>query len=91
MTRTPRLLHYYPGLQSTSYESPEDRRLLATIKAIKGFDQLVKSFFAFGIELVEYAQNLTDYVRVTPRQYPHLYQMFKRAVKALDVPTAAPQ
>lgn len=83
---TPRPLHYYPGLQSTSYEHPEDRRLLASIKALKGFDQLVKTFFAFGIEPVQYALNLTDNVRVTPRQYPQLYLMFKRAVKALDVP-----
>lgn len=83
---TPRPLHYYPGLQSASYEHPEDRRLLASIKAIKGFDQLVKAFFAFGIEPVEYALNLTDNVRVTPRQYPQLYLLFRRAVKALDVP-----
>lgn len=82
----PRPLQYYPGLQSASYEHPEDRRLLATVKAIKGFDQLVKGFFAFGIESVTYAQNLTDNVRVTPRQYPRLYLLFKRAVKALDVP-----
>ena len=77
---------YHPGLKSTAYEHPEDRRLLASVKAIKGFDQLLKAFFALGIEPVQYAQNLTDNVRVTPRQYPRLYAMFKRAVKALDVP-----
>ncbi|MDK2010988.1 MULTISPECIES: M48 family metallopeptidase [unclassified Deinococcus] len=86
MTAPARPLYYYPGLQSASYEHPEDRRLLAALKSIKGFDQLIKSFFAFGIEPVMYAQNLSDNVRVTPRQYPRLYLLFKRAVKAMDVP-----
>lgn len=86
MTATLPVQHYHPGLKSSSYEHPEDRRLLASVKSIKGFDQLLKAFFAVGIEPMEYAMNLTDNVRVTPKQYPRLYALFKRAVKALDVP-----
>lgn len=45
---TQRALHYYPCLQSSSYEHPEDRRLPASIKAVKGFDQLVRAFYRAG-------------------------------------------
>lgn len=82
---TTQIHRYYPGLLSKSYEHPEDRRLLQALRSLKGFDQVVKMFMAFGVELRTYAQNLSNNIRVTPRQYPKLYRIYKQAVEALDV------
>ncbi len=76
---------YYPGLLSTSYEHPEDRRLLQMLRAAKGFDQVMKLYHALGAEPQAYAHNLTHNIRVTPRQYPKLYRRYKQVVEALDV------
>ena len=79
---------YYPGLLSKSYEHPDDRRLLQALRATKGLKHVVKLFDTLGYELGAYAHNLTHNLRVTPRQYPKLYRLYKQVVEALDVQEA---
>lgn len=74
------------GLQSTAYEHPEDRALLNAARRIKGFDTLVKLYSEYFHERGEYLLNISGAMRVSPRQHPRLYRLYKEMVHALDMP-----
>ncbi len=76
---------YYPGLQSVSYEHLEDRALLNAARAIPGFDTVLKGLISFGYEKPAYTYNVSSAIRVSPKQYPKLYRLYKRLVEQLDV------
>jgi Zn-dependent protease with chaperone function len=76
---------YFPGLKSSSYEHPEDRILLNAARAIPGFDAALKAMIGFGYEKPAYTYNVSSSIRVSPRQLPKLYRMYRRLVEQLDV------
>ena len=61
------------SISATAWEHPADRAALQTLRAIPGFDQVVRSIFGFfgerGIRLMFQA----NAVRVGPRQFPKLH------------------
>lgn len=75
----------FSGLSSAAYEHPEDRALLAAVKRIKGLDAVVRFISEHGFERGQYMENISGAIRISPRQYPQLYRLYKEAVVRLDM------
>jgi len=67
-----------------SWEHPADRAALQSLRAVPGFDEVLKKIYGFlgerGVRLLFQA----DAVRVGPTQFPRLYQLYTDVVTTLD-------
>jgi Zn-dependent protease with chaperone function len=67
-----------------SWEHPADRAALQSLRAIPGFDQVVKKVYGFigerGVRLLFQA----DAVRVGPRQFPRLNELYTDVLTTMD-------
>ncbi|HXQ28315.1 MAG TPA: M48 family metallopeptidase [Gemmatimonadales bacterium] len=75
------------GIAPASWEHPTDRAALQTLRAVPGFDEIVKKIYGFvgerGVRLLFQA----DAVRVGPTQFPTLNALYTDALTSLDWPT----
>ncbi|MFQ5703516.1 MAG: M48 family metallopeptidase [Gemmatimonadales bacterium] len=73
-------------ISATAWEHPADRAALQTLRAIPGFDEVVKRVFGFfgerGIRLLFQASA----VRVGPNQFPRLHDLMTEVTTTLDWP-----
>ena len=73
-------------ISATAWEHPADRAALQTLRAIPGFDEVVKRIFGFfgerGIRLMFQA----NAVRVGPRQFPILHGLMTEVTTTMDWP-----
>lgn len=74
------------NISATAWEHPADRAALQTLRAIPGFDEVVKRIFGFfgerGIRLMFQA----NAVRVGPTQFPELHAMMTEVTTTFDWP-----
>jgi Zn-dependent protease with chaperone function len=74
----------FPEIAPTSWEHPADRAALQTLRAVPGFDQLLKKSIGFfgerGIRMMFQA----NAVRVGPRQFPKLHRLQQEVQATLD-------
>jgi len=69
-----------------TWEHPADRAALSMMRAIPGFDQIVKKIFsAFGERSTRLAFQ-ADAVRVSAKQFPHLHQLWLGVQDTLAAP-----
>jgi Zn-dependent protease with chaperone function len=73
------------GISSRAWEHPADRGALTALRELRGFDEVVKSFFGMWNERGFRLSFLAGAIRVDHRQYPRVYQRFTEAAAALDV------
>jgi Zn-dependent protease with chaperone function len=73
-------------ISPTAWEHPADRAALQTLRAIPGFDEVVRKVAGFigerGVRLL-FAGNA---VRVGPRQRPKLFALYNEVLETLDWP-----
>ena len=73
-------------ISSTAWEHPADRAALQTMRAIPGFDEIVRKIVGFigerGVRLFFTA----DAVRVGPKQRPKLNDLYAEVLQTLDWP-----
>ena len=74
------------GISSRAWEHPADRGALTALRELRGFDDVVKSFFGMWNERGFRLSYLAAAVRVDHRQYPRVYQRYTEAATALDMP-----
>src|SRR2546422_911380 len=71
-------------IAAVSWEHPADRAALQSLRSIPGFDQVVKKIYGFigerGIRLLFQA----DAVRVGPRQFPRLNELYTDVLTTMD-------
>lgn len=74
------------NISATAWEHPADRAALQTLRAIPGFDEVVKRIFGFfgerGIRLLFQANS----VRVGPRQFPRINALMTEVTTTMDWP-----
>lgn len=74
------------NISATSWEHPADRAALQTLRAIPGFDEVVKRIFGFfgerGIRLLFQA----NAVRVGPRQFNRIHALMTEVTTTMDWP-----
>ncbi|HWP02688.1 MAG TPA: M48 family metallopeptidase [Gemmatimonadaceae bacterium] len=74
------------GISSTTWEHPADRAALNTLRAIPGFDQVVRKIAGFFGEKGVRQLFLANAVRVGPRQRPRLWALYGEVRETLDWP-----
>ena len=77
-------------ISSRAWEHPADRAALNTLRAIPGFDEVVRKVAGFFGERGIRQLFLANAVRVGPRQRPRLNQIYTEVLETLDWP-ARPQ
>jgi Zn-dependent protease with chaperone function len=73
------------GISSRAWEHPADRGALVALRELRGFDEVVRSFFGMWNERAFRLSHLAAGIRVDHRQYPRVYQRFTEAAATLDV------
>jgi Zn-dependent protease with chaperone function len=76
-----------PGISSLAWEHPADRAALNTLRAIPGFDDLVRKVAGFLGERGLRHLFLANAVRVGPRQRPKLDALYTEVLATFDWPT----
>ena len=74
------------GLPASAFQHPLDKQATENLKKIKGFDWLVKKVLEYGIERIEYVNNIGGAIRIGPRQMSRHYDMLLECCSILDVP-----
>lgn len=73
-------------ISSRAWEHPADRAALAAMRAIPGFDEIVKKLFGMLGERGVRLAFQSDAVRVSARQFPHLHRLWLQVHETLDSP-----
>jgi hypothetical protein len=73
-------------ISSLAWEHPADRAALNTLRAIPGFDEVVRRVAGFFGERGLKNLFLANAVRIGPRQRPKLYALYEEALDTLDWP-----
>ena len=74
------------GISSRAYEHPADRSALVALRKLSGFDTLLKKLFGLFNERAFRLTYLAGSVRVSERQFPHIYEMVRDGAYILDLP-----
>ena len=76
-----------PQISSRAYEHPADRAALNTLRALPGFDEVVRKVAGFLGERGVRQLFLANAVRVGPNQRPQLDELYTEVLQTLDWPT----
>lgn len=76
-----------PGISSLAWEHPADRAALNTLRAIPGFDEVVRKVAGFFGERGLRHLFLANAVRVGPRQRPKLDALYTEVLATFEWPT----
>ncbi|WP_228266004.1 M48 family metallopeptidase [Microlunatus elymi] len=75
----------FPDISPRAYEHPADRGALVALRAIPGFDAVLKALSgAIGERSIRLLYLATS-IRVSPRQYPELHRLIEECATTLDV------
>jgi Zn-dependent protease with chaperone function len=74
------------GISSRAYEHPADRSALVALRKLSGFDTLLRKLFGLFNERAFRLTYLAGAVRVSERQFPHIYELVRDGSYILDLP-----
>src|SRR5271156_2331822 len=74
------------GISSRAYEHPADRSALVALRKLTGFDSLLRKLFGLFNERAFRLTYLAGSVRVSERQFPHIYELVRDGACILDLP-----
>ena len=74
------------GISSRAYEHPADRSALVALRKLSGFDTLLRRLFGLFNERAFRLTYLASAVRVSERQFPHIYELVRDGSYILDLP-----
>ncbi|HLJ98841.1 MAG TPA: M48 family metallopeptidase [Streptosporangiaceae bacterium] len=75
------------GISSRAYEHPADRSALVALRKLSGFDTLLKKMMSLFPERAFRLVFLASAVKVSERQFPHIYEMVRDGCYILDIDT----
>jgi Zn-dependent protease with chaperone function len=73
------------GISSRAYEHPADRSALVALRKLSGFDTLLRKLFGLFNERAFRLTYLAGAVRVSERQFPHIYELVRDGSYILDL------
>lgn len=76
----------FPGISPTSFEHPMDRSALEALRKTPGLDILFKKLASIGFERQIRIFFTGDCLRLSPKQCPEIYALFREACEILDMP-----
>ncbi len=74
------------GISSRAYEHPADRSALVALRKLSGFDTLLRKLFGLFNERAFRLTYLAGAVKVSERQFPHVYELVRDGAYILDLP-----
>ena len=74
------------GISSRAYEHPADRSALVALRKLSGFDVLLSKLFGLFNERALRLMFLAGAVKVSERQFPHIYSLVRDGSYILDLP-----
>src|SRR5580658_9796784 len=74
------------GISSRAYEHPADRSALVALRKLSGFDVLLSKLFGLINERALRLTFLAGAVKVSERQFPHIYSLVRDGSYILDLP-----
>ena len=74
------------GISSRAYEHPADRSALVALRKLTGFDTLLRRLFGLFNERAFRLTYLAGAVRVSERQFPHIFELVRDGSYVLDLP-----
>jgi len=74
------------GISSRAYEHPADRSALVALRKLSGFDVLLRKLFGLFNERAFRLTYLAGSVKVSERQFPHIYALVRDGSYILDLP-----
>ncbi|HTU07498.1 MAG TPA: M48 family metallopeptidase [Trebonia sp.] len=74
------------GISSRAYEHPADRSALTALRKLSGFDVLLSKLFGLFNERALRLTFLAGAVKVSERQFPHIYALVRDGSYILDLP-----
>ncbi|GAB4378060.1 MAG: hypothetical protein Kow00121_29100 [Elainellaceae cyanobacterium] len=75
----------YTGISSEAFRHPLDIQAEQALRSVPGFDLVARRFVEFMYERPRYVFLMGNSVEVGPRQYASVYQLFRDAVRDLDI------
>ena len=73
------------GISSRAYEHPADRSALVALRKLSGFDVLLSKLFGLINERALRLSVLAGAVKVSERQFPHIYALVRDGAYILDL------
>lgn len=74
----------------SAWEHPADKAALQALRRIPIFDEVLKKMFGFFGEKPVRLAFQADAVRVSHKQFPQVYRLYKEALRTLDAPQEYP-
>ncbi|WP_159788431.1 M48 family metallopeptidase [Sodalinema gerasimenkoae] len=75
----------YPGISSDAFRHPLDLEAEEALRNLAGFDGVARKFVEYVYERPQVVFLTGNHIQVGPRQYSTVYQLFREAVRALDI------
>lgn len=75
----------FPGLSPTAFQHPADRDAIKKLERLPGIQSLLRRASASYTEKMYRMLNVAENVRVTSKQCPKVYDMFREACSVLDI------
>jgi Zn-dependent protease with chaperone function len=76
----------FPGISPRAYEHPADKGAMATLRAVPGVSDVLKTLNSLFNERAERLMAVASHVRVGPSQYPVLDRLRNESAEILDLP-----
>jgi Zn-dependent protease with chaperone function len=76
----------FPGISPRAYEHPADKGAMATLRAVPGVADVLKTLNSLFNERAERLMAVASHVRVGPSQYPVLDRLRNESAEILDLP-----
>lgn len=75
----------YTGISSEAFRHPLDRQAENALRNVPGFDLIASKFVEFIYKRPQYVYLMGNGIKVGPRQYASIYQIFRGCVIDLDI------
>ncbi len=75
----------YKGISSEAFKHPLDKQAEQALRSLPGFDFVARKFVEFVYERPQYVYHMGNSIKVGPRQYSTIYQIFRECVRDLDI------
>lgn len=79
-----------PGLQSTDFEHPGEKLAMGVLRKLPLLDIVMAKYLDVNIQVSLFAEASANYFRITEKTNPRVYDLYKLALKRLDMPKEYP-
>jgi Zn-dependent protease with chaperone function len=76
----------FPKLDPLSFQHPLDVAAIRKLDRLPGLQRLIRKLSLGYTEKMYRMLNVSENIRVTPKQFPKVYEMFREACAILDIP-----